>query len=468
MPAIALPVSYGATRSVKNSGGVLVNAFAEQAPEDAKSPITLFGMPGLEKLLEIPGERVRHGIVVNDSLYVWTNLGLHKVYSDGTSKKLGDASLSYPIRTASNGLNIAATDGTKAFYYTISDVEDNPATVTVVYEITDPAFTPAYTVAHLDGYLAFDKRSTNQVVNTEPLSMTIDPLAFLSAEMDWDNVSSVVSVGRELWVLGTRSYEVWYNAGLTPSPWQRHEGAGGAGGAASPYASAELNGAMIWLGHDGQVRQGLGLQARIISTPAIIEAIRTKDLSKAEAFSFSILGHDWWVLTVESLTLIYDQSTNLWFQVLDPVTTRYRLGWAVHVYGRVYAGHYNGPEIYEVTPDAYDFDGVDFTTTMTLPTVHRDRALVRHTQLEVDLDVGQGLEGALPGDAPPIMEMRYSNDGGKTWSAWLARSMGKDGEYLTRMRWQRLGDARQRTYQLRTSAAVKRALASRAFVEVMD
>ena len=53
--------------------------------------------------------------------------------------------------------------------------------------------------------------------------------------------------------------------------------------------------------------------------------------------------------------------------------------------------------------------------------------------------------------------MDYSDDGGRTYSARKTfRSMGKIGENRTRLRWQRLGQARERIYRITVSDPVKR------------
>lgn len=44
--------------------------------------------------------------------------------------------------------------------------------------------------------------------------------------------------------------------------------------------------------------------------------------------------------------------------------------------------------------------------------------------------------------------LRLSNDGGKTWIAMPWRSVGKQGEWLKRVRWNRLGAARWRVYEV--------------------
>ncbi|WP_323992702.1 hypothetical protein [Nguyenibacter sp. L1] len=63
-----------------------------------------------------------------------------------------------------------------------------------------------------------------------------------------------------------------------------------------------------------------------------------------------------------------------------------------------------------------------------------------------------------PGADPQIM-LDWSDDGARTWSALrLCRSMGAQGAYLTRLRWLKLGQARQRVLRLQVTDPVRRNL----------
>ena len=54
--------------------------------------------------------------------------------------------------------------------------------------------------------------------------------------------------------------------------------------------------------------------------------------------------------------------------------------------------------------------------------------------------------------------MRYSNDGGHTWSSEKWASLGKIGETRRRAQWRRLGSARDRVFEVTITDPVKRVL----------
>lgn len=54
----------------------------------------------------------------------------------------------------------------------------------------------------------------------------------------------------------------------------------------------------------------------------------------------------------------------------------------------------------------------------------------------------------------PVISLRWSDDGGHTWSNSYDRSFGAAGEYKTRVIWRRLGRARDRIFEISVSDAV--------------
>ena len=76
-----------------------------------------------------------------------------------------------------------------------------------------------------------------------------------------------------------------------------------------------------------------------------------------------------------------------------------------------------------------------------------------HDKLRVDLETGVGLREGQGAD-PQIM-LRWSDDGGHTWSNEHWTSAGKIGAFRHRAVWNRLGRSRQRIYEVVTSDPVK-------------
>lgn len=462
---IALAVSYGHTESVKNSGGELWNFFAEQAPENAKSPVTLFGHPGaavFATLASTPGN-ILDGVVVNDKLYLWTTTGLYKVYSDGTSRKLGTSTLQAPARCDTNGLDIIAVDGIKAYKYTIDPGED--AGGTSVVEITDPDYYDASTVTAIDQYFVFPRDGTGQFFNSDLASTSFDGADIRTSEGSPDKVVSVLARTGELWVFGSRSHEVFYNAGATlGSPFDRINGAYGDDGIASPWACAKSEQAILWYSPAGTAYMAAGLQATPISTPAVVDAFNGMDRTTADCFVWKCGSHEFWSLTVGTVTMVYDLTTGLWHRAGTSVAAHPALRGAF-CYGKTLMWNRTGTQntVLTVSRAAYDWVGADITGIIIAPALHADQQNIPHGALEIEPDAGQGLAGDV---GTPTISMSYSDDGGRTYKNAQSRSLGTAGQYKRRVKWNALGAARDRRYKLETTAKVSRALVSRAILTV--
>jgi hypothetical protein len=71
---------------------------------------------------------------------------------------------------------------------------------------------------------------------------------------------------------------------------------------------------------------------------------------------------------------------------------------------------------------------------------------VHFDRIELDADMGNGLITGQGSD--PQIALRYSDDGGKTWSADFFRSLGAMGKTRARAIYTRHGRSRNRVYQL--------------------
>lgn len=107
--------------------------------------------------------------------------------------------------------------------------------------------------------------------------------------------------------------------------------------------------------------------------------------------------------------------------------------------------------------NSYTEYGNPLIMTVTTPTIQDDRKRVFLPRFELDMQVGGG--GDCDPNAPPHAILRVSKDGGMTWGNNIyARSMGKVGEYLTRLRWLNLGQSRATVLKVTIADPVRRTI----------
>jgi hypothetical protein len=337
-------------------------------------------------------------------------------------------------------------------------------------QITDPDFPGAVTVCFLDGYFVFNEPNSQKMWVTELLNGTsIDPLEFASTEGSPDGLVAVASNFREVWAFGTNSIEVWYNTGSTDFPLQRIQGAFNELGCAAPYSVAKMDNGLFWLGRD---RRGQGIIYRAngytgvrISTHAVEWQIQQySDLTDAIGYTYQQDGHSFYVLIFPNAntTWVYDAATQAWHEragFIDGEFTRHRSNCQMAFNNLVVVGDYQNGNIYAFDLDDFsDNGGIQkwLRSWRALPT--GTNTLKRTTQHTLQLDCESGVGLNLGQGSEPQVMLRFSDDGGHTWSNEHWRSMGKIGEYYKRVIWRRLGmtvKLRDRVYELSGTDPVK-------------
>ena len=81
-----------------------------------------------------------------------------------------------------------------------------------------------------------------------------------------------------------------------------------------------------------------------------------------------------------------------------------------------------------------------------MSTQHRERRQFEVNAFELEMEAGIGLQTGQGSD--PQAMLRYSRDGGMTWSAEMWRDIGAVGDYDTRCVWTRLGQMNRFTAEL--------------------
>jgi hypothetical protein len=240
-------------------------------------------------------------------------------------------------------------------------------------------------------------------------------------------------------------------------------------GTSAAFSIAVLSDAVFFLGGDktgqGIVYMMRGYQPQRISTPGIESVIRGLDqtlLANARAWVYQQGGHAFYCLNLPGYdgTWCYDVSTGLWHErtYKGPVQIeRHRADCSAVAFGKNIVGDYSTGSIYSLDPTVYTDNGTSILKVRTAPHFSAGLLNVFHHKLQLDLEVGVGLDGSGQGTDPEAM-LEWSNDGGHTWQGPLTVKIGKIGKTETRAIWRRLGRARDRVYRVSISDPVKTVL----------
>jgi hypothetical protein len=285
-------------------------------------------------------------------------------------------------------------------------------------------------------------------------------------------VVGIIADHRQLWVFGTDSVEVWYNAGSADFPLERIQGAFNEIGCVSAYSIAKLDNGLFWLGTDargqGIVYRANGYTGTRVSTHAIEYAIaQYGNISDAIAYTYQQEGHAFYVLTFPSgnATWVYDVSTQAWHERAGfdaGQFMRHRSNCQCNFEGNIIVGDFENGNLYRFDLDVYaDNGGVQkwLRSWRALPPGENNFKRTAHHTLQLNAETGVGLNTGQGSD--PQCMLRWSDDGGHTWSNEHWASMGQIGEYGYRTFWRRLGmtlKLRDRVYEVSGTDPVKIAI----------
>jgi len=453
------------TRSVNAADNRMVNLFPEMIPEGGKEPGFLNRAPGLRLLQTIGDGPIRGMWAFGGYGYVVSGNSLYRINSNFVASLIGTITGGGPVSMADNGTQLFIAANPDGYIYNSS--------TTVFAPITDPDFPGANSVCFIDGYFVFSQPNTQSIWVTSLYDGTsVDPLDFASAEGSPDGVVGVLADHRELWVFGTDSTEVWYNSGGVDFPFQRIQGAFNEIGCMSPYCVAKIDNSLMWLGSDargrGVVYRADGYTGKRVSTHSVEWQIQQyEDLNLAVAYTYQQDGHTFYVLNFPqaNATWVYDASTGSWHERAafeNGQFTRHRGNNQVSFAKEIILGDYVNGNIYALDLETYDDNGSPqkwLRSWRALPTGKNNLTRGAHFGMQLDCETGVGLNSG-QGSNPQAM-LRWSDDGGHTWSSEHWVNMGSIGQYGVRAIWRRLGmtqKLRDRVYEVSGTDPVKIAI----------
>jgi len=452
-------------RSVNAADARMVNIFPEVIPEGGQEPAFLQRAPGLALLATLGDGPVRGLWTFGNYGYAVSGNTLYKINSSWVATAKGTVTGTGPVSMSDNGTQLFIAANGPSYIYN--------ATTDVFAQITDPDFPGAVTVGYLDGYFVFNEPNSQKVWVTQLLDgLSVDPLDFASAEGSPDGLVSLIVDHREAWLFGTNSVEVWYDAGLQDFPLQRIQGAFNEIGCIAPYSVAKLDNGIFWLGADargrGIVYRANGYTGVRVSTHAVEWHIQDyANMADAVAYTYQQDGHSFYVLNfpTANTTWVYDVATNAWHERAGFSAgnfTRHRSNCQMSFNNEIVVGDFENGNIYAFDLNIYADNGSIqkwLRSWRALPTGQNNfKRTAQHT-LQLDCETGVGINLG-QGSDPQVM-LRWSDDGGHTWSSEHWASMGKIGQYYRRVFWRRLGmtlKLRDRVYEISGTDPVKIAI----------
>ena len=374
---------------------------------------------------------------------------------------------------------------------------------------TDGAFTSASAVDIVDNYFVYNRPDTQQFGASAALSPISPALSFGSKDGAPDDLVTLIVDHREVYLLGEVSSEVWIDAGTSPFPFQRIPGTSTQHGIAAPFSVARFGNSFAYLSRNirgqSQIVQMNGYVPTRISTHAVENSLTNQNVGNAVAWTYQLEGHEVYVISFPSinLTWAYDIASGMWHKWLYTNNLgqyeRARGNCCVEFQGLVMVGDYANGKIYKLDPLNYTDDGQHVKRLRRAPHLVADLQRQYFEELQIQFQPGVGTTGfsnpinnnyfiniyiiAPDGELTigayesyilsdvdiitpetattfPQAMLRWSSDGGSTWSNEHWTSIGSTGKYTNRAIWRRLGWSRDRIFEVSISAPVKTVIIS--------
>ena len=342
---------------------------------------------------------------------------------------------------------------------------------------SDGAFTGGSSVDTVDNYFVYNRPDTQQFASSDLLSPITYGLAFASKFTGPDDLVSLIVDHGQIYLLGEKTSEVWADTGTFPFPFQRIPGASSQHGIAAKFSMARFGNSFAYVSRNdrGQavIVQMNGYFPQRISTHAVENTLVNQNISDAVAYTYQLEGHECYVVSFPTLNLtwVYDGSTSMWHKWLycdnQNNYQRHRSNCSAFFQGSVLVGDWENGQIYRLDPDNYTDNGQHIRRMRRCPHLVTDFQRQYFDELQIQFQPGVGLQGieTFPlGDNDiginPQAMLRWSNDGGSTWSNEHWAGIGKVGKYQNRIIWRRLGQARDRIYEVVVTDPVKAVIVS--------
>ncbi len=365
------------------------------------------------------------------------------------------------VSISDNGVSAYLCDGFNRYFYTWS--------TNTFALIADGAFTSGGVTHMVDGFLVYTNPGTNQWGATSANLVTSPALSFATAFTYPGNVQTLQVVNRDTYVVCEKHTEVWMDAGLFPFPFQIIAGTSMQHGTNAPASLARLGEGFAMLAQDTRGANTViivaGYKPTRISTFAVESAINTYAVTDdAIAFTHQWGGHEFYMLTFPTadVTWVYDLSTNMWhkraYRDSNGVLHRHRANCMAFFNGEIVYGDFQNGNIYAFSETTYTDAGVTMPCIRRCPHITTDLNRQFFHDLQIQFQPGVGLQSG-QGTDPQAM-LTYSDDGGSTWSNQRWTSIGKVGKYKNRARWTKLGQARDRIFEVQVTDPVNRVVIS--------
>lgn len=352
-------------------------------------------------------------------------------------------------------------DGTTVITRTVSVVTDDEniilgasaGTINHAFYQAGTQFLDAGTVECIDGYFIVNIPNSRQFRISNLLNGKIWSALDIGEKLGTtDNIAAVWNLSNQLLLIGdNNSTEVWTDSGNADFPFTQVSGRSMSVGTDAIYSVAKLNdGSLCWLmcsdAGRGVIVNTTGGEPVRISDHALEDAIRGySKISDAIASTYVEDGHSFYRIDfpTPNKTWEFDATSRVWVELGvatgDPDVFNCDLGrltvqvqWPGSGVRVRLAFDYTSGKVWDVSPDYLDDAGVEIPIMRISPHVNTSLERTTCKAFAIDCSLGvipAGINGPDGKPLIPLLDMKYSDNGGRTYVDAGNASLGRTGEF---------------------------------------
>lgn len=331
-------------------------------------------------------------------------------------------------------------------------------TTDTLTEIADPDFVTSDTVVFKDAFFVFTS-SDGKVFFHSELNDPLDfnALDFGTSEISPDPIISAHVNHNELFILNSKTIELFQNIGGSGFVFQRIPGANIQKGCHAKHSPIEFDNSFCFVGGGENELSAIwkvvsSANAQKISTDAIDAAIQkfTRDeISESFSMTYTERGQTLALFTFESSripsrTFVYNATASalsgisVWFEFQSGIEdNNFQIASVIKAYGKLLVSDLTSGLIGELDRKTLDYYGEPILRLAASQPFNQDGLPIFAGEIEATLESGVGLTSG-QGSIPKI-RMSFSDNGGRSFKGEFKRNIGKIGEYFHRMIWRKQG-----------------------------
>ncbi len=446
MPKLDLLNQYTLEKATDQNSSVPLNLYLEEEQTTKLSQYPYYNMPdppkgeykvimystfGMSTFTDTSQGSVRGMIEQNEVVYAVAGNTFYSIASDGTQTTIATLNTSSGIvkmaaiggGSATNN-QIIMIDGTNGYTYNIG-------TAVATFPITDPDFPQNATdITSQDEIVIVEENGSYTFLISDVGDTTSwQALNFASKERQPDRLVAVKSFMGLVYMLGSKTCELWSNIGNDLFTFQRREDAFIEEGCAARDSVCIVANSLFGLfksrtgGYAFNLIQGY--TPKVISTKPVMQFLNARTvLSDCLAIPFAKDGHESiaWTFPTDNVTIVYDTSNDTWTlkqSVVSAVYGRWLGNCGCFCYGQCLVGDYNSGKIYSLSNSVFQENGQVLKRQFTTPHVYNEGKRIYISRLQIDV---QSISGA----GTFLLEM--SQDHGTTWESIQTFTIQTDGK----------------------------------------